>query len=236
MTRTVFSRSRLAPMEIAIVGIDGSGKTTLAKGLSREFAREGLRVTIVNPPVFSESTGHHVQQARRAASALIERGARMERKTLTAAGSAVSLLAFGPAMVHARRKSDVVIVERHPHFEGPLGRAYLPAGLKWTAGVATRVLPFRSPDVVLHLRADARTAHERITRRANKTRKDLHETLPALETLARQYELEVAKRQKQGSRVLTLNANQQAPNVLKDALAALKPLRPPSQKRQINGF
>ena len=155
-------RSRI----IALVGIDGSGKTTQAHRLADELAAEGL------PARYLQNAG-----GRRWLGRLARRVGRRDaqrllgRRGLLLVESVLRWLAIARALLRARLRGGVAVMDRYSYCQYASIRAHLDLGRPMPrlrhgerlARLAYRAFP--APDVTFLLSVDPWEAHRRIEAR-----------------------------------------------------------------------
>ncbi|MCX6802419.1 MAG: AAA family ATPase [Candidatus Diapherotrites archaeon] len=160
--KRLFRRKR--PTDIAIVGIDGAGKTTLARGLQSRLNAQGTKTAVLDVPHFQDYGGMigRVSGFGRSISA---KGAEKQSKRLAAAGGAIASLPTRMARAKSR-KSTVRIIERHPAIEAPvLARQYGGRIILAFSKAAGRIAGGPLPDVAVFLSVEPATAAERLAKK-----------------------------------------------------------------------
>ena len=150
---------------VALLGIDGSGKTTLARGIQKRFKEKGIRTSIL-------SVG----------------GAKASIKWLQESRLALGLLGLifcllYPFLVWMLRRegNELLLVEHHPHTD--LGvYAHIYGALPRCVSLLSKYL-YRRPDAAVHIDVTVQRALENIQCRPGKKRQ-WHETTDKLERLA----------------------------------------------------
>ena len=150
------SRSlRTRPVVVALVGIDGAGKTTAAHALSRLLENSTPALVLAN------------YSGRRTMLAWAARcGVSAPTRLLDAVESAVRTTNFIINHMRAFRFDGVVVMDRDLHCQRALRLARgLPPG--WFLGAMERILP--TADAVVFLDVDPGEAHRRIVARGADT-------------------------------------------------------------------
>lgn len=172
--------SDLAPL-IAIIGADGSGKTTLAKDLAADLARERL-AEYVYLGLGSGAIGHKIAElpliGRLAARRIEKRAGRTRDPKGKIPGPVTAMVVYWfssrrmarfRAMMQLRRNGTVVVTDRYPQLEmagfydGPGLSTARADGLlvRWLAAREARMyaeMVRHKPTLVLRLNIDADTA------------------------------------------------------------------------------
>jgi dTMP kinase len=137
---------------IVLTGIDGSGKTTVARALVTSVLADGRNALLLNN-----------YAGRRRMSLLAARfGVQLPPRLADAAESTLRVANVLISHARARRFSGLTVMDRHLHCQLALRVARgLPRGrlLPWLL----RKLP--APDLVIHLDIDPQQAHDRIVAR-----------------------------------------------------------------------
>ena len=180
ISRPSAAGDRLAPL-IAIVGCDGSGKSTLGAQLAETIGRD-QPAALCYLGLGSGDIGHKIKQLRLGGAAIERVLARKAKTTRTEGekipglGTALVVYGFSLArrrrfrrMMALRRRGVIVVTDRYPQievpgfFDGP-GLSAARAGSRVVAWLAARerlmyedMTAFR-PDIVIRLEIDAETA------------------------------------------------------------------------------
>jgi dTMP kinase len=149
-----------APRTIALVGIDGSGKTTQAHRLADELAAEGLRA------VYRRNAGGRRWFGR--LSARLGRGDDAEdllgRRTMLVVESVLRWLAILRTLLRRAVTGEIAVMDRYAvcQYASLRARHAAPAAER-RARLAYRLFP--PPDVTFLLATDPQVAHDRIEAR-----------------------------------------------------------------------
>ena len=163
--RRVSAAPTRRPRVVALVGIDGSGKTTQSRRLATRLTGQG------RPASYSRNAG-----GRRWFGRLAERVGRTDaeallgRAGLLLVDSVLRWLAIARGLLLARFRGEVAIMDRYAYCQYASIRAH--GGGRWErlARLAYRVFP--APDVTFLLTVEPEEAHRRIEARGTD-----HETL-----------------------------------------------------------
>lgn len=166
-------------MKIAVVGIDGAGKSTFIERVASCLCARGITVACVRVPDFDvlpwglQTIGKYASTGWRFADS---RGS----TPLVIFFLLVAVLLFSPALWSARR-AEVVLIEHHPRIDLP-AFAHLWGGS--FCGLLSRILAhiWRPPDVAVMLEVSVEVALERIRKRDVPLQ--LHETPDDLSRLS----------------------------------------------------
>ncbi|MEV6345112.1 AAA family ATPase [Actinoplanes sp. NPDC051851] len=161
---------------IALVGIDGSGKTTQARRLAADLAAAGL------PAVYRQNAG-----GRRWFGRLAERFGRRDaedligRRAMLFAESLLRWLAIARTLLRRAARREIAVMDRYAvcQFASLRARGARPAAERF-ARLAYRLLP--RPDVTFLLTTDPAAAQVRIDRRGYD-----HETMEYLTSVTAAY-------------------------------------------------
>src|SRR5438128_106342 len=109
--------SHRRPLDIALVGMDGIGKGTIASALKGALVDAGLTVQLIDLPHYSDLQGVSLfKKVSRGSKALIEKGVRTGDSRKISAGSLLAALTVRTARAMTKR-ADVRLIVRHPGIE-----------------------------------------------------------------------------------------------------------------------
>jgi dTMP kinase len=145
---------------VALIGIDGSGKTTQARRLAAELTAAGHRATY-----------HQNAGGRRWFGRLAARFGRQDaeellgRRTMLIVESVLRWLAIARALLHRARTGDIAVMDRYAacQYASIRARGRHARRGEWLARAAYRFLP--RPDVTFLLRVEPAIAHQRVEMR-----------------------------------------------------------------------
>jgi thymidylate kinase len=173
------------PFRVAVVGIDGVGKTLVAGKLADHELLRGKRVAVFSP--FFKSSGARSRWVGGMLERLMRKSPRGSQRVAWATGGLLHTAAYPLARVPAEKGMDITIYDRHPLIEiEARARAF---GKGSTLRLLKKPLSILSatpePDLVVHVVADPRTCMARIRLRAarEKSKLDPHEKLLQLRKL-----------------------------------------------------
>jgi dTMP kinase len=156
-------------MILAIEGVDGAGKNTLARRLKAELVASGWAVATISFPRYDvEPLGPVVRRMLAGDAALAELAASPKGTALLFALDRGAGAADLASLAHS---NDLVLVDRYVASNAAYGAARLPpdeqlAFLDWVARVEFDDLALPRPDLQLLLRVGLATARSRAARRA----------------------------------------------------------------------
>ncbi|MCX6802418.1 MAG: hypothetical protein NT067_04895 [Candidatus Diapherotrites archaeon] len=201
-----FKRKR--PTDIAIVGIDGCGKTTVAGKLQQALREKGLNVAIIDAPHFVGFKGV-AGRVGGYGKRLIKRGAEKGSDRKILAGSAIAGSAFRAARV-ATRKSDVRLFQRDPVTDATAITAVYAGKIpRFVTKSTARAVAGPLPDAVIHLRVPPEVSVKRIAERNVVDEWGgvvfKHEKLENLERMEKANEKRLAELRAKGVRVFEID-------------------------------
>lgn len=161
-------------LNVVLLGIDGAGKTTVARTVIQELHERGIAAKLFRNPGGRRTLDRWASHRSQTAESLL--GARV----LDGIETGLRILAVLRSTLQSRRRRGVVLFDRHLQCQLALRQVRgLPSGvvLPWLL----RVLP--PPDLVVYLSVDPHTAQARITSR--NTDRETLEFLGALDTAYR---------------------------------------------------
>ncbi|GAB3534822.1 dTMP kinase [Arthrobacter tecti] len=144
-------------LRVVLLGIDGAGKTTVARTLMRELATRGVEAELYRNPGGRRTLNRWASRYSATAESLL--GVRV----LDALETMLRILAVLRSTFRARRRRGVVVFDRHLHCQLALRKVRgLSAGrlLRWLM----KLLP--QPDLVIYLSVEPHAAYARIASRA----------------------------------------------------------------------
>jgi dTMP kinase len=147
------------PQTIALVGIDGSGKTTQAHRLADDLAAEGLRAAYRRNAGGRRWFGRLANRfGREDADALLG------RRTMLVVESVLRWLAILRSLLRRRLTGEIAVMDRYAfcQYASLRARAAAPAAER-RARLAYRLFP--KPDVTFLLSVDPQVAHDRVETR-----------------------------------------------------------------------
>lgn len=144
------------PPVVALVGIDGAGKTTQARLLARALAEDGV------PASYFENGGGRPVLDRLARAAGRRDGPDLLGPAYVVLEAAIRWAAVARALLLSRLTGRVAVLDRSPSCQYALMRTRGDAGERW-ARAAFGLLP--APDLVVLLTVPAPLAQERVERR-----------------------------------------------------------------------
>lgn len=157
-----FKRRR--PRDIAIVGVDGVGKSTLSRSLQAELGRQGYKTAVLDWPHFTDFAGR-VGRVAGLGRTIMVRGSEKQSKKLIMLGGIISWLPTKAAKSRSG-KSDVRILERPPSIDAPvLGRIYAGRVLLAFSKAGGKLMEGPLPDVAIFLSLKPEAIAERVKRR-----------------------------------------------------------------------
>lgn len=140
-------------LEVAVVGVDGSGKSTLIRELRQELESLGLSTSLIDVPRYTEAGWFG--SAMQSALAWAER----RNRFVLAAFALPAALAF--LVLRRRQQVDVILVEHHPNIEMPVyGHLYAGRVGFFAGSIYSRLFP--RPDAVVRLSVPVDVAIQRI--------------------------------------------------------------------------
>jgi len=211
MPRRVRRTKRKKPVDIAIVGIDGSGKTTISRSLQQMLSEKGLSAAVIDPPHLRDFGGA-AGKMQNTGMRLIESGERKGSSLKVVAGSMITEFAARSAK-RASRKKDARIHERPASVEiRPMTKAYLGARIARIIRPLERPVGGPLPDVAVLLKLDPEKALARIAPRESAGR--MHESLEKLSGLQEDYEKRLAELERKGVWVYEIDASTPKEEVL----------------------
>lgn len=109
MTRSVF------PILVAVTGIDGSGKSGIARYLMENPQKGGLNIEVMACPAFHDRPGIPQEDLSRSLEALNELADEQGSFELKGMALYLQMCLFGPVLDHIRNTTDadVILTERH---------------------------------------------------------------------------------------------------------------------------
>ncbi|NJC23342.1 dTMP kinase [Arthrobacter pigmenti] len=161
-------------LRVVLLGIDGAGKTTVARTLMRELAAQSVETELYRNPGGRRTLNRWASRYSATAESLL--GVRV----LDALETMLRVLAVLRSTFRARRRRGVVVFDRHLSCQLALRKVRgLSAGrlIPWLL----KLLP--QPDLVVYLSVEPRVAHARIASRA--TDEETLEFLSALDAAYR---------------------------------------------------
>ena len=213
---------------IAVIGIDGAGKTTLTRKLIAVLRERGLESIVINPPHYSEIESRPFAFFRNVSEKLIQAADRRNRLFLGILGASIGSLPFRRA-IRAQRKKDVVLIERHPTLEALSLSNMIPGrAIRRATRTAARVIFGRLPEVIVFIDIKPEEALKRIkkhTQKAKETRRFQYET--KIENLQRFAELyaeaiETIRREYPFIKVVVVDGTKPADEIVSELRAKLK--------------
>ncbi len=211
---------------VAIVGIDGSGKSHLAGGLRQALEEKGLSVQLADTPFFENSSSAIARGIGR-----ISRNADEKRRSRGKGTSKMVGVAAAAFFRFARRSSDkaagrggVVLFERHPRVDVPVyGSLYSPVLGRFARPAVSVLAGRRLPDAIIHLVVDPQVAHGRVKGRSLEKGEALyaHDSPENLASLQESFSSELEKMRAKGVQVIAIDSSLGKKELLKAAIAGL---------------
>lgn len=196
------------PLRIAVVGIDGTGKSTagntIEKVLSKKYTVSHIR------PLPTQENNHRIT---RKLKKLQDKGHKENRPDIIF----LTQLLHAPSMPFTRikreKKSDVIIHDRHMLIDGEVyAKEYVPGRLK----SAKYLTGTPKPDIIVHLRCDCERAYKRIIeRQLNKDPKKkvlhIHETPEKIKEASKKFDEVMSKIEKKHPEIKILRIDSDQP-------------------------
>ncbi|MCD6478341.1 MAG: hypothetical protein J7L44_00460 [Candidatus Diapherotrites archaeon] len=156
---------------IAVIGIDGAGKTTLTRKLKAVLREKGLESIVINPPYYSEIESRPFAFFSSVSQKLIQIADRRNLLFLGILGASIGSLPFRRA-VKAQRRKDMLLIERHPALEAfSLSNAMPSKAIRRVTRAAARAVFGRLPEVIVFIDIKPEEALKRIKKHMQKSAK-----------------------------------------------------------------
>ena len=223
------------PVQVAFMGIDGSGKSSLEQRLRNSIGKQGYSVKTVTLPSYKTS-GKSTRFITEIATRVEKMGEESKKKKIAVAGTLASIFLWNflrfpyqkqkPLTPWAKPR-DFLFIDRHPVIEAEaLGKVYkFPKAVQIAKILASASLP----DVVVLVNCSPSTAFKRIQQRKDQTLFNpvyngmgIHERPEYLRSLARDYAQIARRLKKKGVFVIEINGNQPPGLVQKEAALKLE--------------
>lgn len=157
-----------SPLDIALVGMDGIGKGTIAAALKASLLDAGLNTQLIDLPHYTDLQGiSFFQKVSRSSKAWIEEGVRTRDSRKISAGSLLAALTVRTARAMTKR-ADVRLIVRHPGIEVDALAKIYSKRMASLAKLVAKALGGPMPRVIVLVTGDPQVALQRIT--ADKTR------------------------------------------------------------------
>jgi len=195
------------PKRIAIIGIDGAGKTALARKLLKH--EKGNKTAMIRLAKYDRSN-KVFSYAGKFFDKLIETGEKKKSPWMIAGGYMGHDVLFAPYRLVKEKGKEKVYFSRYPIYDiEALSEVYAKGKL---SGVLKKVLKFASgapkPDSVIFIEIPPEIAKRRIDSRAARTGRKVqsHENLESLIKMDKAFRGVVEKLKKGGTPVFTVDA------------------------------
>lgn len=208
---------RRRPLSIAVAGIDGSGKSALARDLTSQIKeRYGLRTGRISLPRYQQSwriPKYFGRKLKRIEEVGNVKGRR--ENVLLAWLGAASLYPY--VKIPAEKNKDVMVVERHPFVDAPVyAKVY---GIERTSPILRFLTAAGVPQVVVFIKTNPKAALKRIRKRPKAFQ--LHENETKLREIDRAYKETLSKLRERGVRVITVSGDKTTHDTLVETMRIL---------------
>ncbi len=211
------------PLRIAVVGIDGTGKTTVTNHIARILGKSKKVEIVTLAPrkkVMKTKTGKKIV-------GFVERINRKADKKNDKSYVAISQILMNRIFPWIRlgkeKKADVVIYERHPKIDyNVYGDYYLGRVIKNIEKIASGT---PNPDIIFYLDSDPEIAFKRIVKRQKRDKKYLHpheRSVKLLKQAKVNFEKTMNEMKKKNVKVIRINTNQPLNKVLDEVERELR--------------
>lgn len=161
--QTTSKKVKRRPVNVAIAGMDGIGKSTILLELKTALKNLDVNARIIDAPHYSEFQGYSFfRWVSRTSKELIDKGTRGKSKITILLGSAIASLPFGIAK-SITRNTDIRLIKRHPLIEaGAIFEIYGKRRLSRVAPRVARVVSGKPPQIIIFMTGSPKTAAMRI--------------------------------------------------------------------------
>ncbi len=211
------------PVRIAVVGIDGTGKTSAVNHLARILSKK-RRVQVITMAPREETmrtkTGKRI-------TGFLEKMNKKSDKTKDKLYVGISQVIMNKLLPWVRlakeRNSDIVIYERHPRIDYKVyGDYYLTRGI---SRIEEHLSGIPKPDIVVYLDADSEIAIKRILARQKKENRFLHpheENVELLKMAKDRFNKVLGELEVSGIKIIRIDANKPLKDMLKEVEIKVK--------------
>ncbi len=212
------------PLRIAVVGMDGSGKSTVVGSMIKRFQGK-YRFELLKALPRPTRTYAITNWVERKLDQLALKGDELSQKHLLIVSQAIQNAIYPFLRIGAEKKKDIIIYERHPLID------YETYGPYYGGKAATKMGKFLSaaphPDIIIHLDVSPEKAYRQVLSRIGaghrKKVPHLHESLGELRKVRARFDKAISKLVSQNPKtiVIRIDANKPKNEMLKSLHAEL---------------
>ncbi len=180
-------KSKAKPIRIAVVGIDGSGKSTVIKHIKEMFADHKVDVITSLP---RERSVYKLKPTASVLQRLSMKGDERKSKAEILVSQFFYTLIYPFIRIAKEKKSDIIIYERYPPIDFRVYREVYKTP-KLSSDISTLLAAAPKVDLLIHLKTDPNVAYKRILSdvktKKRKKAKHFHEGKAELEALSKKF-------------------------------------------------
>ncbi len=237
-----FGRTKQRPTDVAFVGIDGAGKTSVSSGLKTALKSSGLHVKTIDVPHYSDLQGYaFFRWLSRKSKEIISTGARRKNRINVLVGGMMAVTPFRISKA-LTKGANVRLIERHPLIEGGIFEIYGTKGLANTMRQVGKAAGGFAPQLIIFMTCSPEVAAGRIAKDVTrggkwKNAEFQHETVENLHKLQAVYERTIFSLKKTyGDKiaVVEINGMQPVEKSVQEIVQKLKELEAGAIHERIN--
>lgn len=212
------------PLRIAVVGMDGSGKSTVVDSMAERF-RGKYRFELLKTLPRPARTYATTNWVERKLDRLALKGDELGQKHLVIVSQAIQNAIYPFLRIGAEKKKDIIVYERHPRIDYEAYGPYYGGKAATKAGKFLSAAPY--PDIIIHLDASPEKAYKRVLSRIGdghrKKVPHMHENLEGLKKVRARFGKAISELVSQNpkTRVIHIDANKPKEKMLKSLHAEL---------------